>query len=192
MKSCCPECSAEGFDGVLVLAGTQPFDFVGLRPVFFVAALFMWSLGISIPAIMRVLDTTPKVAGLSPELVWVDIFYSACPFVSMIFMLFTTRHLTGLQRLWGNRRASVAWSVHIGGIELRDGASRHWVAREVIKGIRCRDVVFANASILELEWMPTFIGGSSVAKRSICIRGSRESRREQWRAARRVLGLLPS
>lgn len=192
MKSCCPECSAEGFDGVLVLAGT-PFDFVGSRPFFWEAALFMWSLGISIPAIMRVLDTTPKVAGLSPELVWIDIFYCACPFVSMIFMLFTTRHLTGLQRLWGNRRASVAWSVHIGGIELRDGASRHWFAREVIKGIRCRDVVFANASILELEWMPTFIvGGLSVAKRSICIRGSRESRLEQWRAARRVLGLLPS
>lgn len=184
----CPECGAEGFDGVLVVHGTTRFSGAGALVAVGVLAAYGALLAASVVRAVSRGSATP--AGWSPMGSLGELLLLAVD-VGVIAAILFVRRRRWREFLRGGaaRPGSVVWNVHPRGIEVREGQRRTWIPRERIGRIDCVDALVGPRSQLVLILRRATLQGAFGTTRIVYLRGSKDERRAVWRQVRQTVGL---
>lgn len=179
----CPECGADGLEGVFVVEGQDRVSRAMLLIAF--AAYTAVALWISGHMVWRMLSLG-ATAGASID-------GASVVFASIVFLpsvaLGIALWKSGFRRRGGSILESprIAWVVHPAGLEIVEGARRQWIPRESIRAIRRTDSLLFPVSQFQLRFngRRRIVGTTPV----LHVRGEPERRAETLRRVRAILGL---
>ena len=168
----CPECGADGLDGAVVLVGTTR----SARSTLIAIGSFGSFGAMSIVILVS----------------------SSAALLLMLLVAFGTvvtiaLGLGGFRRWdWAPLRpATVVWTVHPSGVEIRCGRSRVSVPREELRRISCSDSLIGEMSQLQLVRRKSSLRLAGTPL--LYLHGTKDDRRARWRAACQTLQLpIPS
>lgn len=177
----CPECGADGLDGCFLIIGQPRTSESLLLPVLLTASF------VAVVVSLRVLGPlfTPGAPPPHPG----NIVFLAALVVVIAVLARAVSGRIQPERLAIFRPPRIVWTIHPRGIEIRDGARHHRIARGEIADIRCTDSLVGEVSVLHLVRRRSSVKGIIGVTPYLYLRGTRASRREQWRRARDMLGI---
>jgi len=181
----CPECGAEGFDGILVVHGTTRLAGAGGLTSIVLLSIYGSLLGFAIAR-----DATRMGARWSPLASLGELVLLAL--VGMVVLALALRQRRrGRDVALGRttRPGAVVWNVHPRGIEVREGSRRTWIPRAEVGRIDCIDSFIGEVSQLLLILRRSTWRGAIGTTRVLYVRGSKDERRSVWRSVRKTLAL---
>lgn len=179
----CPECGADGLEGVFVVEGRDRVSRVMLLIAF--AAYSAIALWISGSMVWRMLALgAPAGASIdAASVVFVSILF--LPAIALGIALWKVGSLSRGGSILESPR--VAWIVHPAGLEIVEGGRRRWIPRESIRAIRRTDSFMFPVSQLQIG----FAGRRRVFGTTpiLHVRGEAHQRAEIHRRMRAILDL---
>lgn len=173
--ACCPECGAEGFGGAFVIHGTLVQSMLPLLVVAAAVPLFLYG-----------------IVAMTSMVGWFTLRGSVLVIVAAAVLTLLSVGLWPVFRarvaLRVSMRVPAVWMVFPDSVVVRSGGSIRRIPRSAIKSIRCTDSFVGSTSQLMLV-LGLFTSSARFGTPIIYIRGTKESRRLQWRKARGVLRL---
>lgn len=168
----CPECGADGLDGCLVIMGTR-------RTAHSTA---LGALIIAVGATLAVLmHLSAHRAGPASVAALALLLVADGTLVAAL--------LGKLPGLVPARGRTIVWTVHPGGIEIREGNSRKAIRRAEISRVDCADSMVGPVSQLSIVRSRWSAGGILGTTPVLYLHGELQARRQKWRDIRRVLEL---
>jgi hypothetical protein len=181
----CPECGMDGLDRNHVVHGVPASDSPLMRGTLVVNGI------IALVALVWLYDMVISRFSLGMSAIASACICAALPFLTTVLLAVSfVRGRRVVEGLYGPTSvSSTMWVVHPKGIAVCTGATRRWIPVEAIERIECTDSVFGALSTIRIiaKTLPmrSFLGGPP----TLFLRGPKETRREEWRAIRRILGL---
>lgn len=160
----CPECGTDGLDAWMVVVGETGRSQLVFWVLLALGGAFLCAVLIGAITRQRKLDPS-------------DI---------LIPIVFTLPAVIGLMPRF---RLPPVWSIHAGGISIRQGSSREFIPKDDIVTIRCADSLLGAVSVLSIVRRRTSVKGLVGATPYLYLRGSDEVRRARFAELRRTIGI---
>ncbi|MBI1304428.1 MAG: hypothetical protein GC172_11685 [Phycisphaera sp.] len=181
----CPECGMDGLDKNHVVHGVPASESPLMRGTLFVNGI------IAIVALVWLYDMVASRLSLSASAIAPACICAALPLLTTILLLASfVRGRRVVEGLYGPTSvSSTMWVVHPKGVAVCTGASRRWIPVESIERIECTDSIFGALSTIRIIAKTRGVRGFLGGPQPLFLRGPKETRRDEWRAIRRILGL---
>ena len=191
----CPECGAEGFDGVATLSGTPRTGHWGFLALFVINVVIVVLIAASTYSSYQ-----RRAASLSGWPAWRSqyalrseitngLFLGAAPLLASLLLgrvvIRNHRHRVAND----GRPETITWTAHPRGVEIRTPSRSTWIPRDEIARIDCADSLFGPVSQLQLIRKRTSKAGIIGSTPVLYVRGTVDARRAQWRAFRAAVGV---
>ena len=160
----CPECGTDGLDAWTVVVGETRRSQLIFWVLLALGGAFLCAVLIGAITRQRQLDPS-------------DI---------LIPIVFTLPAGIGLMPKF---RLPPVWSIHAGGISIRQGRSREFIPKDDIVTIRCTDSLLGAVSVLSIVRRRTSVKGLVGATPYLYLRGTDEVRRARVAELRRTIGI---
>lgn len=176
----CPECGAEGLDGCLVILGSQRTQ---RSLVLALIVLFGGlTLGVALQTLWRLTAGSASAGSPVASSVILVILFA----IDLTLVAALLGRLPGLVSM---KPTPIAWTVHPGGIVIRDGKSRRLIRREEIARIDSAESLVGSVSQLAIVRSRFKPGGVIGTTPILYIHGDSVERSEKVRLLRETLGL---
>lgn len=191
----CPECGAEGFDGVVTIAGTPRTGYSGFVALLVINVAIVVQIAVSTyssyqrrAALLASLPAWRSQYALQNEITN-GLVLGALPLLALLLLgrVVIREHRHRIAN--DGRPESITWTAHPRGVEIRTPSRSTWIPRDEIARIECADSLFGPVSQLQLIRKRTSKAGIIGSTPVLYVRGTADERRAQWRAFRAAAGL---